>query len=391
MTTGSNIDLRGQRIVFWVQHLLGTGHVRRTVRLAHGLADAGADVIVASGGAPTHVEVGPARFVQLDPIRCAPGDFKTLRHADGTLVDAAFKARRRDQALALLKETKPTAVIFEHFPFGRRQMRFEVLPMLDWIAAQTPRPFVFSSVRDVLVQMTSPDRVAWTVNMVRDHMDGVFVHGDAGFLPLDASFPAAADMGHKLAYTGYVGLADMRMPPRKVDRAEGAIIVSAGGGAAGEPVFDLALSAAALDHETDQTGRRWRMFVGAGDPKFQSYQQVATPNMTVEATRPDFPEILATAGASLSQCGYNTAMELVQANVPAVFLPFETVDETEQRHRAEALAATGWAQCLPVDAATPQAVLDAVIAAYPKRALALDVEGAWGTVQRFSEFIDRGH
>jgi predicted glycosyltransferase len=40
--------------------------------------------------------------------------------------------------------------VIELFPFGRRQMRFELLPLLEAARARSPRPWIISSVRDVL-------------------------------------------------------------------------------------------------------------------------------------------------------------------------------------------------------------------------------------------------
>ena len=46
--------------------------------------------------------------------------------------------------------------MIEAFPFGRRQMRFELLPLLDAIAAMTPKPLLVTSVRDILQERVSP-------------------------------------------------------------------------------------------------------------------------------------------------------------------------------------------------------------------------------------------
>ena len=50
---------------------------------------------------------------------------------------------------------------------------------------------------------------------------------------------------------------------------------------------------------------------------------------------PDMVAEMRLARASLSQCGYNTALDLVVSGVPALVVPYETGTENEQRDRAE--------------------------------------------------------
>ena len=60
---------RRPRILFYVQHLLGIGHLMRAGTLARALEAAGFDVLIVSGG--THVpgfDPGAARVVQLPPV-----------------------------------------------------------------------------------------------------------------------------------------------------------------------------------------------------------------------------------------------------------------------------------------------------------------------------------
>jgi len=59
----------------------------------------------------------------------------------------------------------------------------------------------------------------------------------------------------------------------------------------------------------------------------------------VEPPTPDFRMLLTGAAASVSMCGYNTALDVLQAGVPAVLIPFDDGGEVEQGLRADALAA----------------------------------------------------
>jgi len=50
---------------------------------------------------------------------------------------------------------------------------------------------------------------------------------------------------------------------------------------------------------------------------------------------------LRTARASISQCGYNTALDIVRTRVPALVVPYATPEEDEQTRRAERLQQLG--------------------------------------------------
>ena len=71
--------------------------------------------------------------------------------------------------LDAFQECDPDIVIIEAFPFGRRQVRFELLPLLTHIRAMTRRPRVVTSLRDILQQRTKPGRDEETVAVALLH------------------------------------------------------------------------------------------------------------------------------------------------------------------------------------------------------------------------------
>ncbi|MEL7302482.1 MAG: hypothetical protein AAGJ53_02180, partial [Pseudomonadota bacterium] len=72
------------RIFFYVQHLLGVGHVFRAKRIIDACLDAGHHVTIALGGRaiPT-LSFGSAEIVQLPPIHAGDGVFTNLVQSDG--------------------------------------------------------------------------------------------------------------------------------------------------------------------------------------------------------------------------------------------------------------------------------------------------------------------
>ena len=71
---------------------------------------------------------------------------------------------------------------------------------------------------------------------------------------------------------------------------------------------------------------------------------------------PDLAAELAGASASVSQCGYNTALEVVSCGVPALVVPFAAPGEDEQTRRAERLAQRGAVRVLSPTVLAPAAL-----------------------------------
>jgi predicted glycosyltransferase len=63
------------------------------------------------------------------------------------------------------------------------------------------------------------------------------------------------------------------------------------------------------------------------------------------------------AAASVSLCGYNTALDILQAGTPAVFIPFDAGNELEQGLRAQAMAHLPGIEVLRSDALSGEALL----------------------------------
>ncbi len=340
------------RLFFYVQHLLGIGHLARASRIAAALADEGFEVTVAMGGTPVPGFPGPqVKTLALPPIRSRSG-FSHLEDSDGNPVDAAFKIRRRDLLLAGLKQCQPDIVIIEAFPFGRRQMRFELLPMVEAAQAMRPRPLIASSVRDILQENTRPGRAGEIVDLVAQYFDLVLVHGDPLFARLDQTFRLADAFAAKTAYTGLVA-APPPQPGEKFD-----VVVSAGGGAAGHGLLRAAVAAAGRFPEAS----RWCVITGTGVPQclFDSLKAAVRPGVELHAFRRDFPALLGSARLSVSQVGYNTVCDILQAQCRSLLIPFADAGETEQTRRAEQLKALGLAEIVQAENLTAEKLAAAI-------------------------------
>ena len=385
-------------VLFHVQHLLGIGHLTRAATLARALAADGALVVVASGGEPVPgIDFGGARLVQLPPARVADRRFKHLLDANGEPADDGWKARRRERLLALYAEVGPNIVLTELFPFGRRQLRFELLPLLDRCAedrARAGRPRIACSVRDILVASPKPERTREMLALARRYYDLVLVHGDPRFVSLDATFPHAREIADRIAYTGYVVAgrdgSPEEPPTSRVEDGREGVIVSAGGGAVGGRLLEAALAARP---RTSLAGAGWRLLAGANlpEPEFRSLAGRAPARVSVERFRPDFRSLLRRARLSISQGGYNTLMEVLDAGCRAVVVPYAGGLETEQTLRANLLAAQGLIEVVGEEELGPQSIADAVSRVLakppPGRLAGVDTSGAAATARALRDLL----
>ncbi|HEV7325832.1 MAG TPA: glycosyltransferase [Bosea sp. (in: a-proteobacteria)] len=389
------------RILIVVTHLLGIGHLVRARQLARALAGAGHEVALASGGMPDGKAAAGYRFVQLPPVRTQGTDFRNLLDEDDETATPERLAARREQLVALAREFSPDIVITEHFPFGRRQLAGEFLALIAAARAANPDALVLASIRDVLVAPLRWERLAETAERIATLFDAVLVHGDPRVLPLEASWPVTPEIAGKLVYTGYLAQSSSRAkrsdPGADAPSPSGLlrfarndgdadILVSGGGSAAALPLFEAALAAARLLPQ-----RSFHLLIGQGvaEADFAALRQSAPDNARVERARPDFTALLAGCGLSISQAGYNTALDLLQAGRPALLVPFDAGNETEQALRAAALERAGLARVGNL-ADGPQALACAIEAALVQGAppaARVDLDGAAGAVAAIARLL----
>ena len=378
------------RVMITVTHLLGTGHLTRALTLAQAFQEAGHCAIVVSGGVPVaRLASSGIEIVQLSPVRSDGVDFSRLLDISGQVVKPSVMEDRKIQLTETLDKFRPDVVITELFPFGRRILKDEFCALLNAIEARPNRPAVFSSIRDILAPPSKPKKVVFADDIIAAHYDAVLVHSDPDVAPLELSWPVSEVLRSKLRYTGFVALPPASPHPEQAGADE--VIVSAGGGPVGENLFHCARNAAALDQ-----GRNWRLLIGGPDagPRIAALQTGAPDNLIVETTRSDFRQMLHHVAASVSFCGYNTALDVLQTTCPAVFVPFDDGNEVEQGIRAAALARAPGIEVVPSDELTPQTLLNVMSKAItegPDRKKHMQMVGAERTVEIVVQTVMEQH
>ena len=304
-----------------VQHLLGVGHLQRAAAIAAALHTAGFAVTLASGGKSAPRALVPGiEFYQLPPVSSTDGSFSELLDDTGSPIDDAWRARRAECLLQLYDRIAPDVLITEGFPFARRMLRFELLPLLERAREDRHCRLIVSSVRDILQPKSRPERNAETLEWIDSYYDRVLVHGDQELARLDYSFAPAARIAARIAYTGYIAV------DTDFDSCDGP----------GDSLLQNAILARSL---SSLAARPWRILVSPSIDAgaFDELQAMADAGIAVERNRKDFPALLARARLSISQAGYNTVTDLLRTRTPAVLVPFAEAGEREQTLRAELL------------------------------------------------------
>lgn len=376
-----------KKVLFYVQHLMGVGHVFRAMRLVKAMTRAGLSVELVYGGEPIpNLDVGGAQVHYLPSLRAGTKVFREMVGANGQIADQAYRDRRRDQLLDIFRSTAPDILMTEAFPFGRRQMFFELLPLLDAAVGSPSRPLIACSVRDILQENRKPSRDRETVDLLKTYYDAIFVHGDPHFARLEDTFPYHDEIGDLVRYTGIVAPEAVSTGTR--DSGDGFdVVVSVGGGLMGRELLFAAAEAKGLSSLDD---KHWCFVTGINTAAedVAHMQTLLSGKVTVRTFLTSLPEVLARSDPSVSRAGYNTVADVFTAGCRAVFVPLSDGEETEQIRRAEMLAERGLAETVPpeqADAASIAAAIDRAAAGAPTAAGAFRLDGAETTARMLSE------
>ncbi len=337
------------RVMFYVQHLLGIGHLARASLICAGLVEHKFDVKMVMGGVPVAGFPGPGVDVEYLPVLKAGSiQFNDLTDQNGIIASQQYLDDRRARLLSLFAAFQPDILIVEAFPFGRRQMRFELIPLLEAAKSADWKPLVVGSVRDIIQEKKQPKRLRETVDTLNKYYDVLMVHGDPGFVNLSETFELTPQIEHLIRYTGIVS-ADI--PPLTGNAHD--VVVSAGGGAAGELIMLNAMQARPLSHLADA---KWCFITGPNlsESARVQLQENRSDKVTIETHRSDFRALLAQAQLSVSQAGYNTAADILRARCASVLVPFSSGGETEQSRRAAKLTELGIAASISEAGLTPE-------------------------------------
>ena len=328
-------------LLFYCQHSLGMGHLVRALTLAESLAKRFQVVFLNGGRFPNHT-VAPlgVEVINLPPIGMAEDNSIYSQDPQYSLAEA--QSNRRQMILSAFADYRPQAILIELFPFGRKKFAGELLPLLKAVRRSENHPLVMCSLRDIMVnarkdQVRHDNRARWLIDR---YFDGILVHSDPQFASLDESFKPTKPLQKPVFYTGFV-LPRGEAKPKKIRQRQ--VVVSAGGGMVGAPLFQVAIKAQPILWAQ----LKLPMTLVAGpflpEPDWQDLIEKTqrSPGLTLLRHVPNMTELLSSHSVSVSQCGYNTVMDLLKSGISALVVPFSQGQEDEQGNRAQRLSNLG--------------------------------------------------
>jgi predicted glycosyltransferase len=444
------------RILLHAQHLSGVGHHVRIDLLARGLARRH-EVWVVDGGEPVPrrppaVEIRRVPLPRIRrtgetivPLAAAPGEGAGPAAAGGAArppageLDAILGARVRALAAAV-ERIRPDALVVEHFPFSKWELRDEILGAID--AARAAGARIVCSIRDI-VRRTRFDpgderaHAARVLAALDTRFDLLLVHSDPRFCRLDETFARAGEIRIPVIHTGFVsekpaGAAGARQcppgdrasgseagDPRRAARAgapppplrprdrracahpgrpagsdapEGMVVASTGGGTEGLALARAVLLGFRLLHD-ELPGLALTLFTGlrfAPEEVARLRAEARGLPVAIEPFGPDFLTRLAASELSVSRAGYNTCANLLETGARAVLVPSGA--RSDQRLRAARMKALGLAEVLEDDPPAPEAIAAAARGAlpHPRPTCDLDLEGVERSCDALGELVGGG-
>ncbi|NJL21370.1 MAG: glycosyl transferase [Leptolyngbyaceae cyanobacterium SM1_3_5] len=329
-----------QRLMFYCQHILGIGHLVRSLEIVRGLLNDFEIYFINGGEVVEGFEVPPGVKIINVPAIKTDSEFRELQIPIEFETVEQVLEYRRDLLLQIFDLVQPDVLMVELFPFGRRRFSTELVPLMQ--RAKSANTKVVCSLRDIVV--TKQDRVKHEEKICRlmnQYFDLLLIHGDREFMPLETSFSRISDLHCEVHYTGYVAQQEANQSP--IFSSQPLILTSVGGGRFGHELLDCVAEASALLE--DQIPHQIRMFTGPFSPDevYDRLQKIAQQrhNLVVDRFTPHLLQFMRQADLSISMAGYNTTMNVLTTGVRSMLLPFTGNDDQEQKMRSERLEELG--------------------------------------------------
>ncbi len=356
------------RVLIYCQHVLGMGHLIRSMAIARALKNC-AVTFINGGESLSGVEVPPWVSMENLPPISSDSEFQALKiNGHGTTLEQVQHVRKH-RLLELYEAIRPDVLLIELFPFGRKRFAFELLPLLAHIRLAGSSTQVVCSLRDILV--TKPDQTRhedWVVSLMNRYFDLLLIHSDPIFQTLDETFSRRTDLRCDVQYTGFVTQdsdTESDLPagePTPSPQQMPLILASVGGGRVGYELLENTVRASSLL----TFPHRLAVFTGPymPDQQYEALRRLASqhPHIDVQRFTPTFQTLMQQAVLSISMAGYNTCMNVLKTGTRALVLPFTGHKNDEQTIRAKKLEKRGQLTVLEPEDLTPDRLTAKIVA-----------------------------
>jgi predicted glycosyltransferase len=361
---------RGPRLLIYSQDGLGLGHQRRTTLLAQQFlaAQPGASVLTICDSPLGHFfSTAPGHeHLKLPSVhKVGPGHWRPVSLA---MSFAEVLALRTEVIRGAAIMFSPDVLLVDHMPHGAMG---ELVPALEAVERFGVRTVL--GLRDIL-DAPATVRQRWHLEGAFDAVtrfyDDVLVYGSPDVFDVASQYDWPATLQSRLRYCGYVCAPAPKAAGRRIrDRLlrsnpkAAVIVVMAGGGADGYPLFETFLRALPLLMRQ----RECTVVLVTGPflpaPQRARLRLLAKGLPVVLRSKvPDSLSYLAAADLVVAMAGYNTTAEILRLRTRALLVP-RSGPSAEQRLRAKAFADRGWVHWVQPEELEEHGLADAMEAA----------------------------
>lgn len=389
-----------KKIMFYCQYLAGMGHLVRSTEIIRSLVKQ-FQVCFVNGGQPIEGFEFPTgiEVFHLPPILEEAGQIQAVDSAESI---ETVKTARKNQLLNIFDRVQPDCLIIECFPFSKHKLKFELIPLLDYVKASSRPVQVVCSLRDLIMTQTQDPaarekRFEKICDWVNRYFDLVLVHSDPALVCLNEQFPKVDWLNCQVYYTGYVvqtAVEQVALSPddqSALSSEAPMIVVSAGGGRFGYELMNSVIAASKILES--QIPHQFHLFTGPFMPEAQiaALQAAASSPVVIRRYTSQLIQYLERADLSISLGGYNTTMNILGTGVRSLIFPEAGPEQAgEQTIRSEKLAAKGILGVLYRADLQPDRLAEKILNALQQQPLPhrFDLQGADRSAFRLKELLE---
>ena len=358
--------------------------------IARGMSEAH-EVYLLDGGRPVPRRPGP-RPIELVPL---PRLVRVEGRVVGLGTDAPLGSvveERIPLLIQAVERIRPDAILVDIYPFSKWEVEEEITRMITVARRLNARVRVVTSLRDIVpmsLHQARPGRYEAGVLSRLASFDAILAHGDPSFARIEDYFDRAADVSLPVHYTGFVVGASG--PPVNTPEPGSYAVLSCGGNTASLAFLLSSIEAFRGLHVRGALGAMSLCVFPSPDATTADVAALSAatrdgPFRLCEFS-PDFDAWLAGSALSISRCGYNTAVQILQARVRSVLAPIPSI--SDQPPRARRLAKLGLATVIDGAAPSVEVIATAIEEALSRPPVehALDLDGVAATRRILEELV----
>jgi predicted glycosyltransferase len=334
------------RTLLYSHDTFGLGHLSRNLAIAeHLLQRPRRFEVMLLSGSPVADSWPLPRDLQLSampPVVKVGAEEYAARN--GAVSFDEVKGQREAIIIETIRDYRPDVLVVDHAPAG---MKGELLGALALLCDEMPTTKKILGLRDILDDGRTV-RSLWQeqgiYDLIRHSYDQILVYGSPSLFDVVKEYDLSDEIADKLRYCGHVARCRPMATNNGTSNTEATVktvLVTVGGGGDGYPIIDAYLRcldrlAVAPEQSIIVTGP----LMTADQQRKLEAEATRRDNVRITRSTTDMSTLLSEADLIVSMAGYNSTVEVLAAQKPAILVP-RAAPRMEQRLRAELLAELG--------------------------------------------------